>query len=129
LRTALARDVSSGTDEWLRCLYSTYHARFLADNDKIWGNGRVMISFSLSAFGIYAAYRPTFFGTCVLALASVSLLLVWLVNAETHRAFQNKSLAWLLAIERVVFGDELAVPVKISDDTLNTFLSGKRGAQ
>lgn len=112
-------------DEWLKCLYNNYHSRFLSDNERIWGNGRIMIPFSLSAFGLYANLdKPDFLQVLILGLASSGLIALWLVNAESHRAFQNKSMAWLVAIENVIVGKDLSVPVKVYDDKMTKLLAG-----
>jgi len=111
-------------DETLRFLYENYHKRFLQDNKQIWDNGKIMVPFSLSAFGLYANLSSPSYGvTLILAFASIALSFVWLINAENHRAFQNKSFVWMRAIERILVGPNVKVPFKISDDTLNEKLS------
>lgn len=110
-------------DQWLRTLYDNYHRRFLADNSQIWGNGKIMIPFSLTAFAVYVSLEtPTLVEILLLGLASSALIAIWLVNAENHRAFQNKSMAWLVAIERVL-GLKEQVPPKLPDNRLNRLLS------
>lgn len=111
-------------DEMLRFLYENYHNRFLQDNKQIWDNGKIMVPFSLSAFGVYANLSSPSCGvTLILAIASFALSLIWLINAENHRAFQNKSFVWMRAIERIFVGPNIKVPFKISDDDLNEKLS------
>lgn len=111
-------------DEWLRFLYDNYHKRFLSDNERIWDNGKLMIPFSLAAFGIYANIDcPSWVQLTVLGIASSALSILWLINAENHRAFQNKSIAWVMAIEKLI-GLDIRV-VKISDDNLNRILSSR----
>jgi len=110
-------------DEWLRTLYENYHKRFLQDNLSIWGNGKVIIPFSLSAFAVFVSLEcPSFLQTLILGVASSGLLLLWLVNAENHRAFQNKSLAWMIAIEKTI-GLNSALGSKIPDGKMNRLLS------
>ena len=124
-----ARPSPSLNDEWLGRLYDNYHRRFLADNAQVWGNGRVLVPFSLSAFGVWAALPlRTIPVTAVLAAGSTTLAALWLVNAENHRAFQNKSMAWLVAIERVI-GVKLSTPQKISDGWFNKALSRRAAVQ
>lgn len=111
-------------DVWLRFLYDNYHKRFLSDNERIWDNGKLMIPFSLAAFGIYANIAcPSWLQLTVLGIASSALSIIWLINAENHRAFQNKSIAWVMAIERLISLDIRVV--KISDDKLNKILSSR----
>jgi hypothetical protein len=125
LRTNITTATGVRDDEWLRFLYDNYHKRFLSDNERIWDNGKLMIPFSLAAFGIYAnIVYPSWIQLIVLGVASSALSIIWLINAENHRAFQNKSIAWVMAIERLIGLDKIRV-VKISDDELNKKLSGQ----
>lgn len=108
----------------LKFFYENYHNRFLQDNKQIWDNGKILVPFSLSAFGFYANLKsPELVSIIVLAFASILLAFVWLINAENHRAFQNKSFVWMRAIERILLGPDVKVSFKISDDSLNEKLS------
>jgi hypothetical protein len=127
-RRALVSEDGRPVDTWLQILYGAYHDRFLADNQSVWSNGNLFVPFSLSAFAIYATQSgmgETQF--LALALASSALALFWLVNAENHRAFQDKSMARLLAIERVIGLTSTRAKLPDPEDTVNRVLAG-RGA-
>ena len=124
LKKAAVKEDGSRDDELLKFLYDNYHKRFLQDNKQIWDNGKLMIPFSLSAFGFYATLKcPNLESVIVLALASIALAFVWLSNAENHRAFQNKSFVWMRAIEIILLGPDVKTPFKIPDDWFNKQLS------
>ena len=70
LKKAAVKEDGSRDDELLKFLYDNYHKRFLQDNKQIWDNGKLMIPFSLSAFGFYATLKcPNLESVIVLALA------------------------------------------------------------
>ena len=126
LRKFIEKDDTSTKDQWLQTLYNNYHKRFLADNSQVWGNGRILVPVSLTAFGVYAGLEtPTLHAALFLAFASISLIMLWLVNAEKHRAFQNKSMAWLVAIEKAIGLKDVVAPY-LPDDAVNRFIS-RRG--
>lgn len=88
---------------WLQILYQHYGSRFLSDNERIWSTGTIFIPVSLAGFvALMAVEDPTCAHVTVLMIGSVLVLFIWLMIAERHRAFQQKSLAWLEAIERTI---------------------------
>ena len=91
-------------DKWLQILYKSYHQQFLSDNNRIWTTGQWMISISLAALAVLPtlANPLSSFNILLLAIPSVSLIWVWLVIAENHRGFQEKSQEWLSEIERIL---------------------------
>lgn len=91
------------SDEWLRALYSAYGDRMRADNHNIWMTGSILLPLAISAFGLYASTDNMDLGRIiVLAIGSSVLIVAWLFIAENHRAFQQKSEAWMNAIQRVI---------------------------
>ena len=110
-------------DKWLSTLYTSYLTRMLSDNGRIWSIGAIFIPLSLSAFAAYPAISaPTPFKLWVLASASSALIWCWLFIAENHRAFQEKSRAWLVAIQRHLKVD--VGGVKVVEPGLNQMLTG-----
>jgi hypothetical protein len=100
MKVVLARQ--SG-DEWLRTLYQSYHQRFLSDNHRIWITGGILISVSLATFAVPVQLGCLPFAPLlVLGFASISLMFSWIIIAENHRAFQEKSRAWIVAIEEII---------------------------
>lgn len=87
----------------LHLLYQQYTARFLSDNNRIWLTGSIMIPLALSAFALVPTVQhPTFLRLLPVAIVSVTILLVWNAISEHHRQFQDKSMAWILAIEELL---------------------------
>lgn len=110
-------------DGWLRTLYESYTQRFLSDSSRIWITGLIMIPLSLAAFAALPTIeKPTFIHLLVLAIASVAVMVSWLVIAENHRAFQEKSRAWIVAIEETL-GLEETGGSKIRANLLNRMLT------
>ena len=101
---ALRTQHGSEGDKWLQLLYTSYLQRFLSDNSRIWTTGQWMISLSLAPLvAIPSLPKQNLpFNILFLAIPSVSLIWIWLIIAENHRAFQDKSLEWLSAIEKVL---------------------------
>jgi hypothetical protein len=91
-------------EKWLQLLYSSYLNRFLSDNGRIWTTGQLMVPLSLAPIAVVPTLKEalTVFNLFVLAVPSISLIWLWLVIAENHRAFQNKSEQWLSEIEKVM---------------------------
>ena len=124
LASALAGLQAQGKDpnDWLKTLYNAFGNRMLSDNERIWRTGAILVPLSLSAFAALVATTPLRpWKVAVLGAASSVLLWFWLVIAENHRAFQQKSEAWLLAIQEAV-GFERAGGPKIEGNALNRFL-------
>ena len=106
----------SDKEEWLRSFYQLYTQRFLSDNNHIWTTGAIMIPASLAGFAVVAGANNITIGPIVvLGIASTLLMFSWVVIGENHRAFQNKSLAWIKAIEKVVGINDTFCP-KILDE-------------
>ena len=103
---------------WIKALHETYTQRFLSDNNRIWMTGGIMIPVSLAGFAIpVQSGSLSLLPLAVLGFASVGIMLSWLIIAENHRAFQNKSLAWVVAIEESL-GLTDPFGAKIIDDSL-----------
>lgn len=87
-------------DKWLHLLYTSYLNRFLSDNNRIWTTGQWMITLSVAPFAaIPNLAKPSTLNFVFLAIPSITLIWVWLIIAENHRAFQEKSIDWMRAIE------------------------------
>jgi hypothetical protein len=86
---------------WLLRLHEHYTDRMLADNSRIWQISAVFVPVALAAFAPLVAIKGLVHWSHVLVLGmpSTALLWLWLVIAENHRAFQQKSESWLFAIE------------------------------
>jgi len=90
-------------DEWLRKLYECYKDRFLSDNDRIWKTGAIMIPLSFAPLAILPSIEsPEAVHFLILGIASLLIYAIWLIIADNHRVFQNKSMAWITAIEQSV---------------------------
>jgi len=72
LRGKLTGADGSVNDELLKFFYDNYHKRFLNDNKQIWDNGKLMVPFSLSAFGFYATLECPSFSSLVIPKLSDS---------------------------------------------------------
>ncbi len=114
---------SEQRDEWLRTLYENYTQRFISDNERIWTTGAIMIPLSLSGFvALTAIEQVKTVHLVFLAAASFLVILVWLIIAENHRAFQQRALVWTEAIE-CVLGLEGACKSKVRGGFLNRLLT------
>lgn len=95
---------AASPDERARVLATLYHEytnRFIADNNRIWTTAASMVPLSLGAFGLLASLpKPSLGQVIALPVIGRLLMTVWLVIAENHRAFQNRSMEWLRAVER-----------------------------
>jgi hypothetical protein len=121
---AVAKLQAEGKDpnDWLKTLYTAFLNRMLSDNERIWRTGAILVPLSLSAFAALAAMRDfASWKVLVLGSASSALLWCWLIIAENHRAFQQKSEAWLVAIQETV-GFERAGGPKVQGNALNRVL-------
>ena len=85
----------------LTTLYQQYAGRFASDNNRIWMTATTMVPLSLGAFGVLASVpKPSLSQVIALPILGWLLMTIWLVIAENHRAFQDRSMAWMQAIER-----------------------------
>jgi len=135
IKTALVAMVERMTDdktdpnEWLRTLYTAYAGRMLSDNQRIWGTGSIFLPLSITGFAAFIAIdRPQLRHTVVLGLASSSLAWCWLFIAENHRSFQQKSEAWLVAIQETVGIQGVGGP-KVRGNPLNRALTFRAAIQ
>lgn len=102
-RGTIEDSVKALPKEELSLLYSQYVARFLSDNSRIWVTGSIMIPFGLSGFALVAAMKDaTFWRLLPIAVVSTAIILIWNWIADHHRAFQERSMAWIVAIERLL---------------------------
>lgn len=110
-------------DEWLRTLYSSYTKMFINDNSRIWTTGSIMIPLSLAGFAALPGFRSSrLIHILTLAVASSVVMVTWLFIAENHRAFQQKSMAWIVAIEHTIGLTKTGGP-KIRGNFLNRLLT------
>lgn len=102
--------------EWLRHLHKEYHARFLADNQRIWLSAQILIPASLIPLAALAAFKqPPPVGVAIcLGLASWLLVLFWHAIAVVHKSFQCKNLAWMEAIEAEVGLETSCLPQRVA---------------
>lgn len=99
LRIGLSKNPNE--QEWLQKLFESYTKRFTEDNSRIWTTGSILVPISLAGFAAYAQIdRPLPIHIWTLASASSAIMIAWLFIAENHRAFQQKSLAWITAIQK-----------------------------
>ena len=88
-----------------------------------------MIPLSLAVFAaLPSIQKPTTIQLGILALASISIMVSWLIIAENHRAFQEKSRAWIVAIEETL-GLQKTGDSKISVNLPNRILTFRGAAQ
>jgi hypothetical protein len=86
----------------LATIYEMRVSRFLADNNRIWTTAASMIPLSLGAFVVLASIdKPSRLQVILFPLAGWILMSVWLVIAEKHRIFVDKSLEVIRGIERI----------------------------
>jgi hypothetical protein len=112
--------------EELALLYAQYVARFLSDNGRIWVTGSIMIPLGLSGFALISTIKdPTLWRLVPVAIVSTAIILIWNWIADHHRAFQDRSMAWIVAIEKVLIersGASYPVFVKIGAPLLSVRL-------
>jgi hypothetical protein len=117
------------SDEWLRTLYSTYAERMRSDNERIWGTGSILLPLAAAGFAAFVAIdKPQLWHAIVLGIASSALAWCWLFIAENHRSFQQKSEAWLVAIQEVLGLIDKRGP-KVPGNWLNRLLTFKGAVQ
>jgi hypothetical protein len=110
---------------WLQTLYQNYSTRLLSDNSRIWSTGSILIPISLAGFAaVVGLDNPQWTHVAILMFASITIMFIWLVIAENHRAFQQKSEAWIVAIERTIKLEGVGGP-KVKGNFLNRLLTGK----
>jgi hypothetical protein len=85
-------------NEWLKLLYQQYTQRFINDNNKIWTVNTIFIPLCLA--GLLSIKDLSPFNTALLGAGSIMLMWFWVIVAESHRAFQNRSQAIVEEIER-----------------------------
>jgi hypothetical protein len=84
----------------LKMLYEGRLQQFIADNNRIWTTGALLVPLALAAFFALASIdHPQLEHFIVLGAASSLLGFFWLSIAEGHRGFQDLSHAWMTAIE------------------------------
>lgn len=95
----------------LEALLKHYTDRMLSDNERIWRIGALFLPISLAAFAAFTSVKCLqVWHALVLGIPSIGLLFAWIVIAENHRAFQQKSEAWIIAIHRILGLDGPATP-------------------
>lgn len=92
--------VGGVADDWLMKIYDARLQRFLHDNDRIWSSGSLLVPLSLAPFLALASIEsPELAHLIVLGTASTMLVAFWLLIAESHRSYQERSLEWIEEIE------------------------------
>lgn len=95
-------------------LHSHHAERFLADNERIWQTGAILIpSAGAGLFAVGSLHNDLPAGLLLLAVASIAIIYLWHCLAEQHRMFQTTHSVWLQAIER-----RLGVMTRPSSKTL-----------
>lgn len=98
----------------LKTMYETYANQFLSDINRIWTTAASFIPLSLGAFAVLISIdHPSFSQILLLSLTGWLLISVWLVIAENHRAFQEKSHRWMREIERIWGFEEVLQPKRV----------------
>ena len=100
----LYNDTSAGGNDWLRILYSSYLQRFLSDNNRIWTTGQLMVPLAFAPFAAVPSLTYPFdlLKLLLFSFPSMGLIWLWIIIADNHRAFQEKSEEWLNRIEEVL---------------------------
>lgn len=123
------REQGNDANAWLQTLYQSYGKRFLSDNNRIWSTGSIFIPLSLAGFAAVVSLKhPHWPQIAILMFVSIMLMFTWIVIAENHRAFQQKSEAWLVAIERAM-KLKAERQLKVKGNFLNNLLTGKGAIQ
>jgi hypothetical protein len=123
------RDRQEDPNDWLKILYKAFSDRMLSDNERIWRTGAILVPLSLSAFAALVSLKELQpWQVLVLGSASSALLWCWLIIAENHRAFQQKSEAWLVAIQETI-GIEKSGGAKVKGNMPNRFLTFRAAVQ
>lgn len=117
-------------DEWLREMYRTRLDRFLADNNTIWKTGAIFVPVAIGSLIIpFQADIHSVGALVVLTLGSVGLLIIWNLIHENHRAFQDKSMAIIRAIEKVAGFEDPHGP-KVNDlDWPSSMIAAQKAAR
>ncbi|HSH62388.1 MAG TPA: hypothetical protein VK988_22610 [Acidimicrobiales bacterium] len=103
----LVEKVRGQLESWSRgdlvALHQSFAVRFTADNAGIWSTGSIFVPASYAVPAIYlTSGDQTWAAFAVLSALSTLLIASWLVIAENHRAFQQRSDAIMRAIELVL---------------------------
>ena len=90
------------SDDWLIALFEHYSSQMRADNERIWTTGSLFLPLSFAPFVVFAGIAaPKLWHVLICGSPSIALIYAWMVIADNHRAFQQKSEAWLIAIQQV----------------------------
>ncbi len=116
---------------WLLQLHKHYTDRMLSDNERIWRTGAIFVPVALGAFGALVALKSpvSWWHILVLGLPSTLLLLLWLVIADNHRAFQQKSEACFQAIEEELGLFTIKIPSKAQSKGYDRFVTFPQAIQ
>ena len=113
----------------LESLLKHHTDRMLSDNERIWRTGALFIPISLAAFAALTAIKCLqVWQILVLGGPSIALMLAWVIVAENHRAFQQRSEAWVIAIQNAM-GLETPLLTKLDGGGREASVSGKRTIQ
>ena len=89
----------NGPDLWH--IYDARLRRHLADNNRIWITGALLLPASVAGIAVLGAVsHPTLADRILIGSGSVTIVVVWNLFADLSRGFQARSEAWMTAIER-----------------------------
>lgn len=111
-------------EEWRHLLLElrgSHSERFLADNERIWQTGSILIpAAGAGFFAIPDFLEAQPLGLVLIGALSIAIIYLWHVMAEGHRSFQNTHDAWVKAID-----EELGIQSPPSDKTASPLTKGK----
>jgi hypothetical protein len=114
---------------WLMTLYKARSERMLSDNERIWKTGNIFVPISLSAFAALLAIKDVKSSQVLtIGLASFALIWFWIIIAENHRAFQQKSDEWLVTIQKKI-GINYTGSGKVKGNLLNRMSTSSGAVQ
>jgi hypothetical protein len=88
---------------WLQTYYSALNDRFLADIDRIWSTGAIMIPLSLgAAVALVTIDERTISDAVFLAVPSIMLIVFWNLIVRRNKYFQDRSMKAMELIEAAV---------------------------
>jgi hypothetical protein len=100
LQSAIASGELTKEDTWQ--IYSARVQMYTSDNNRIWLMGSFILPVAFSIVALVVSQQGLkLIQYIIVGVASTTLILVWNLFAEHHRAFQQKAEAWINAIQEV----------------------------
>lgn len=116
-------------EAWLKTLFEHHSNRHSMDNERIWKIGEIFIPLALTPLALLTQIENiTLWHIYILAFSSITLIWSWLLIAENHRSFWQKSQAWMDAIQQII-GIKKKGPSKVKGNFLNRILTFKGAVQ